>query len=155
MRNLRLTAIALGVLAMTHGAIALTGTPPGTGPALVDGLWLQGLSSGTNNTYVSGIKAAGTTQATATQLAAGIYFTEIDTVPASSGVALPEAVAGTELLISNTTSTTIVLYPAIANNGLTAAQDTINGSTSLSVTGVSGGTVSDCFSAKNGVWMCK
>ena len=131
------------------------GTPPGTGPQLVDGLWLQGLAGGQNNTYQAGIVAAGTTQATAAPLPSGIELVEIDTVPASSGVRLPSAIAGTELSVFNSTGTTLLFYPSILNNPVTGVQDTINGATSFSVTGVGGGTTSWFACAKNGVWSAK
>lgn len=138
-------------------AIAGTGNPPvpATGPGLVDGAWLNGLAGGQNESFQSGITAAGTTQATATQLSSGIALMEVDTVPASSGVALPQCLKGTELSIFNSTSTTLIYYPAKANNPVTAAQDTINGGTSLSVTGASGGVVSFFMCAKDGVWGAK
>lgn len=149
-------------VATTVAAFAASGTPPtpATGFGTVDGTWLNGLAGGQNESYVSGIKAAGTTQATCTTLAAGIAVIEIDTVPASSGVCLPPALQGTEFSVFNSTGTTIVYYPSIANNQAVspAAQDTINGGTSFSVTGVSGpptGTVTFFMCAKNGVWAAK
>jgi hypothetical protein len=131
------------------------GTPPGNGPQLIDGTWVNGLAGGRNETYQSGISAAGSTQATATQLPSGISLIEIDTVPGSSGAALPFCYPGSEFSIFNSTSTTIVFYPNVLNNPLTAAQDTINGSSSLSVSGVSGGTVSWFSCAKAGKWAAK
>jgi hypothetical protein len=149
-----LFVIAAGV------AFAATGTPPlpGSTFALPDSNWLNGLAGGGNETFVSGIKAAGTTQATATQLPAGIAIIEIDTVPGSSGVNLPPAIAGTEFTVFNSTGTTILFYPSVANNPITATQDTINAGTSFSVTGVSGpptGTLTFFACAKNGIWAAK
>lgn len=145
------------IAALVSSAVAVVGTPPltGSGFGLQDSLWLNGLAGGQNETYQAGITAAGTTQATATQLPAGIAVIEIDTVPASSGVTMPPAFAGTEIQVFNSTATTIKFYPSVANNPITAAQDTINGGTSLSVTGASGGTVSAFMCAKNGVWAAK
>src|SRR5258707_10331172 len=82
-------AIGAFVAAAIGAALAVVGTPPGTGPQLVDGAWLNGLAGGSNYTFQSGIAAAGTTQATATQLPAGIYFVEVDTVPSGAGVNFP------------------------------------------------------------------
>lgn len=136
-------------------AIAATGNAPIPGFQTPDGTWLLGVASGGNESYVSGVKAAGTTQATATQLPAAIALIEIDTVGASSGVNLPPALKGTEISVFNSTSTTLLYYPAVANNPVTAAQDTINGATSLSVSGTSGGTTSYFMCAKDGVWGAK
>lgn len=128
-----LLAISLA-FALAGSAFAYTvGTPPTQGPQLVDGTWLNGLAGGYNYSFQSGISAAGTTQATATPLPTGIYLLEIDTVPASSGVALPPCLPGTQLQIYNATGTTVTIYPAVANNPLTAAQDTINSATSITL----------------------
>lgn len=143
------------MVAAVGTAFAVIGTPPIAGPGLIDGIWLNALAAGQNETYQAGITAAGTTQATATQLPAGLALIEIDTVPASSGVNLPPAFAGTEIQVFNSTGTTIKFYPTVANNPITAAQDTINGATFLQVTGVGGGTVSAFMCAKNGVWAAK
>ena len=147
-----LFATFAALLAGGIAALAATGTPPGTGPQLVDGVWLNGLAGGVNNAYVSGITAAGTTQATCTPLAAGYYLNEADTVASSTGLCLPFAYAGTDMLFYNNGAQTVTIYPSIANNPLTAAQDTINNTTSVSVTSHS----SEAFSsAKNGVWFAK
>jgi hypothetical protein len=145
------TIIAGGVTA----ALAV-GTPPtpATGPGLVDGTWLNGLAGGQNATFVSGLTATGTTQATALQLSAGIQLIEIDTVAASTGVALPACVAGTELSIYNNGASTLTVYPQIANNALTAAQDTINNATSFSG-GIATHVIVWFACAKNGVWAAK
>jgi hypothetical protein len=131
------------------------GTPPGTGPALVDGVWLAGLAGGQNETYQSGISAAGSTQAGATQLPAGIALIEVDTASANQGLALPEAVAGTELSVYVSVNATVKFYPSVPNNALTGAQDTINGATSITVTGAAAGTVTWFSCAKNGAWSAK
>lgn len=146
-------------VATTVAAFAASGTPPtpATGFGTVDGTWLNGLAGGQNESYVSGIKAAGTTQATCTSLPAGIALIEIDTVGASSGVCLPTCLQGTELSTFNSINQTLTFYPAIANNQALspAAQDTINGGTSFSSTGASGGVVNFFMCAKNGVWGAK
>jgi hypothetical protein len=153
----KLLGLFVGLFVIASGVVFAAGNPPtpSNGPGLVDGAWLNGLAGGQNESYVSGIKAAGTTQATCTPLPASIAIIEIDTVPASSGVCLPSALQGTEFTVFNSTGTTLLYYPAVANNPVTAAQDTINGGTSFSVTGVSGGAVSVFVSAKNGVWGAK
>src|SRR5258707_15266465 len=94
-------AIGAFVAAAVSAAIAVTGTPPGTGPQLVDGAWLNGLAGGNNWSFQSGIAAAGTTQATATQLAGGTYFVEGDTAASGTGVNLPAWLPGGEVLGDN------------------------------------------------------
>lgn len=131
------------------------GIPPGTGPQLVDGVWLQGIANGQNESYQSGISAAGTTQANATQLPSGIALIEVDTASANQGLALPPAFAGTEVGVFVSVNATVKFYPTVPNNPLTGSQDTINGGSSLTVTGAAGGTVTWFACAKNGVWSAK
>lgn len=130
-----------------------TGTPPGNGFQLVDGVWLQGLAGGSNATFQNGLTAAGSSsQAGALQLAAGITLFETDTVSSNTGVALPPAIAGTEISLYNNGSSTLTVYPSIVNNPITSAQDTINNSTS---TTANSHTSLYFFCAKNGVWASK
>lgn len=135
-------------------AHAATGVPPSTGFGLVDGTWLAGLAGGQNQTFQSGFTATGTTQATALQLPAGIAKLQVDTTAASTGVALPPCFAGTEVWLYNNGASTLTIYPSIANNSVTAAQDTINSGTSFS-----GGLATHVLAlfgcAKNGVWGAK
>lgn len=130
----------------------MTGIPPSLGPLLADGAWLQGLANGQNSSYISGIAAAGTTQATATQLPPNFRMIQVDTVPVGSGVALPPAVPGTEILLYISPNQTIIIYPSILNNPLTGTQDTVNNGSSLSVTGASQGAPRVIFCAKLGAW---
>lgn len=118
-------------LALVSSAFAYTvGTPPTQGPQLIDGTWANGVVNGYNYSFQSGISAAGTTQATATVLPAGVFLIEVDTVGGSTGVSLPPCLAGTLLRIFNATSTTLTVYPAVANNPITGIQDTIANTTS-------------------------
>jgi hypothetical protein len=136
------------------GAAFAVGNVPLPGFQSVDGSWLLALAGGQNYSYQYGITAAGTTQATATQLPAGVRLLEIDTAAASTGVALPPCLQGTAVSLYNNGANTLAIYPAIANNPVTAAQDTINSGTSFSggiATHVSG----LFFCAKNGVWAAK
>jgi hypothetical protein len=137
-------------------AFAVTGIQPqsGNSNSLIDGTWLLGLAGQQNELYQSGISAAGTTQATATSLPAGIGLIEIDTVGASSGVRLPSCIAGTEIQAFNSTSTTLAYYPSLANNPVTGVQDTINGTTIFNPT-ISSPTVTAFMCAKNGIWGAK
>ena len=130
----------------------MIGTPPGTGLGLVDGAWLNALAGGLNNTYISGLTAAGTTQANAAQIPSGYYSVEADTVAASTGLNLPPAFAGTDLLFYNNGANTVTIYPAVANNPITGVQDTINNTTSITVAT----HVAQAFTcAKNGIWFSK
>lgn len=139
------------VTAAVGAAFAVTGQVPVNGFAVPDGTWLLGLSGGTNYTYQSGITGAGTTQATATQLPAGIFLLEVDTTAASTGVNLPPCIPGTQAVLYNNGANPLIVYPAVANNPITAAQDTINNGTTLS--GNLASHVSIAFAcAKAGVW---
>src|ERR1035441_9180306 len=77
------------------------GTPPTQGPQLIDGTWAAGIANGNNRSYQSGITAVGSSQATALQLSSGIALMEVDTVAGSTGVALPQCLAGTTTRIYN------------------------------------------------------
>ena len=148
MKKILFAAFA-ALLAGSVMALGVTGTPPGTGFQMVDGAWLNGLAGGVNNAYISGLTAAGTTQATCTPLPAGYYLNEADTVSASTGFCLPFAYAGTDLLFYNNGLQTVTIYPSIANNLITAAQDTINNTTSATINAHTG-TAFTC--AKTGTW---
>jgi len=136
--------------------MAQYGQAPVGGPGLVDGVWLGqgpgtpgGLSGGQNNAYISGLTAAGAAQATATAMADGYKLYEFDTVASSTGAALPTAFAGRELKIYNKGAQTLTVYPAVANNPITAAQDTINNTTSKTIAQYVSVTF---WCAKDGVW---
>ena len=131
-----------------------TGIAPHSGFQTVDGDWLNAIAGGQNASFVSGITAAGTTQATSTPLLPGNTLIEVDTAAASTGVSLPPAIAGTELSIYNNGANTLAVYPAIANNPITGIQDTINNGTSLSG-GMATHTSAYFFCAKNGIWAAK
>lgn len=121
------------------------------GFALHGGAGLTALSNGTGLAFKNGVAASGTTQAGSAQLASFAMFS-IDTVAASSGVALPGAVAGTTIDLYNNGANTLTVYPMIINNPLTGAQDTINNSTSTTLSSHTSGYF---FCAKNGVWCAK
>jgi hypothetical protein len=152
----RLFATLAAVIAAASIAYATVGTPPipSNGFGAVDGTWLNGLAGGVNSLYQYGISAAGTTQATATQLPSGIELQEVDTAAASSGVALPFCYQGTKLALYNNGAQTLTVYPNVTNNPSVtpAAQDTIDNTTSVSVTSH---TAELFFCAKNGVWAAK
>lgn len=125
-------------------------TPVGTFQ-LIDGDFVNGITQGHNMVSQSGVVAAGSSShANSTQLADRIAFFEIDTVTANSGVSLPPALAGVSIFVGNNTATNVIVYPSIANNPATNAQDTFNAAaTSFTVNGNTG-TVFTC--AKSGVW---
>lgn len=154
MRKMLVGAFIGAIVAAAIGnAFAVIGTPPGTGPQLVDGTWLQALAASQNETYQYGFTAAGSSsQATALQLPTGIALMQIDTVASNTGVALPQAVAGTEFSIYNNGLQTLTVYPSITNNLLTGAQDKINNTTSITISAQGSGYFG-C--AKNGVWFEK
>lgn len=143
------------IVAMIGSATAIIGTPPGTGPGLVDGAWLNGLAAGHNRTAQASLTAAGTTQATSTQLAAQVALYQVQTTnQPSAGVALPAAVAsGIEAKIFNSTQLSVTVYPSILNNAVTAAQDTINNTTSFAT--ISPSNTVSCFVVRAGQWGCK
>lgn len=152
LRTIKNAIIGAIVFAMTGFAVAAVGTLPGTGPSLIDGAWLNGLAGGLNYSYQYGITAAGTTQATATQLPSGIALLEVDTTAASTGAALPPCFQGTSLSLYNNGASTLTVYPNVVNNPITAAQDTINNTTSVTIAT----HIVNIFScAKNGVWSSK
>lgn len=143
------------VCAAVGAAFAVVGTPPlpSNGFGAVDGAWLNGLAGGTNYTFQSGIVAAGTNQATGTQLPAGIFLIEVDTTASGTGVNLPPCIPGTQAVLYNNGATTLAVYPTVPNNPLTAAQDTINNATSLGAGSGLASHVSIAFAcAKAGNW---
>lgn len=119
------------ITAAVASAFAVTGNVPQPGFQAIDGTWLLGLSGGTNYTYQYGITAAGTSQTTATPLPANIYMVETDTVGSGTGVNLPTCIPGSQLILYNNGASTLAVFPAVANNPATGAQDTIGGFTSL------------------------
>lgn len=142
------------IATMVSAAFAAIGTPPQSGFQLVDGDWLNALAGGHNRVYQTGFTAVGTTQATALQLPTRTALMEVDTAAASTGVALPPALKGVEIALYNNGAQTLTVYPSIANNPVTAAQDTINNGTSLSG-GMATHTAAIFFCAKDGVWAAK
>jgi hypothetical protein len=130
-RDMAVGAIITFAAIFSAASLAVVGTPPDLGFALIDGEWLRGLANGQNSSYRSGITAAGTTQATGTTLPGAFAFISVDTAANLAGVNLPPCVPGTEIALYNSTANTLVIYPAIANNTLTGIQDTINATTSI------------------------
>ena len=150
-RDMFLGAIVAAAVGSVTAAI---GTPPlpGIGPSLIDGQWLLGLAGGTNYTFQNGLTAAGTNQATALQLSAGINMFEIDTVAAGTGIALPQCIAGTNFDIRNAGAQTLSIYGSATVNPLTAANDTINNTAGSTAYTITTNTNATFFCAKNGSW---
>lgn len=147
------TLMGAVVAASIATAFATVGQAPlSTGPGLIDGTWLNGLAGGTNNLAQSGITAAGTNQATAFQLPAQVAMLEVDTAASSTGVALPQCVAGTRLWLRNAGASTLSIYGNATQNSLTAANDTINGTAGSSAYTILTNTNAVFFCAKNGAW---
>lgn len=137
------------VLALSGMAYAAQGTKPQQGYELMEGRYILGIAGGVNYSYQSGIAAAGTTQATSTPIAANIRLIEVDTAVTGAGISLPPAIAGTAVSIYNNGAGTMTVYPAIANNPTTGAQDTIDNTTSTTIGTHAHGFF---FAAKNGNW---
>jgi hypothetical protein len=156
LRTVRDILIGAFIAAMVTSAFAVFGRAPlqYADEAPIDQKWLYGLSGGYNYTFQNAISAAGTTQATATVLPNEVYLMEVDTASGSAtGVALPPCVpnstGGQQIVLYNNTSTGLTVYPAVANNPVTNSQDTINNSTTLSL---SGHTQTAFACIKSGVW---
>ena len=151
----KLASIIVGLaLTMPLPAFATTGEPPQQGYELPQGRWLLGVAGGVNFSYQYGITATGTTQATSTQLPAGQFLLEVDTSTVSTGlgVALPPCMQGTALSLNNNTANTITVYPSIANNPKTAAQDVIDVGSQATSTTITTYASKIFACAKNGVW---
>jgi hypothetical protein len=126
------------------------GITPTTGFQPVDNDWLNGISGGHNLSFKNGISAAGTNQATSTQLPDRVAVLEIDTSSSSQGVAMPPALAGVRVFVGNNTSNNVTVFPSIANNSATSAQDTFNAAATSYTLNANTGNTFTC--GKNGVW---
>lgn len=144
------------IAAAVSTAFAVVGTPPGTGPGLADGVWLNGLAGGLNQSFQSGITAkASGTQSTCTNLVPGIYLNQVDTVASGSdSICLPFAVAGTNVQVRNNGAQTMAIFAQSGTNTLTASTDTINNAANTASYTVVAQNSADCFTAKNGSWSC-
>lgn len=120
---------------ITVGSVNATGTVSGgilsggsatiTGNGNVGNLYSSGLANATGNIFSNAnvianvyfvssvanlVAAAGTTQATGTQLGNAINL--ITTVPASTGVVLPAAIIGLRIVVRNAGANALNVYPA-------------------------------------------
>lgn len=145
--------LALAILALVGCASGVhAGGPLQNGSyATIDQGWLYGLASGNNLTTMAGVAAAGSNQATATQLTPNVALYMIES--GTGGFNLPACIAGTSLWVYNKSGATLTAYPAVANNPVTGAQDTINGATSVGSFSTATATFYGC--PKNGAWFAK
>jgi hypothetical protein len=147
-----------GVLSVTGNAnignLGIAGIITVNGNANVGNLGTSGNITGgnvTSNNYVivstsNSITAAGTTQSDATQLTKSINI--VTTVPASSGVKLPSAEAGMRIIVRNSTSTALNVYPntgAAIEPALANAAYTLNATTSMEFFCSTGGASGQWF----------
>jgi len=88
------------------------GTAPSRGFGLQDGAWLLGLAGGQNRSYINSLTAtAGGTKAAGYQIPAGVALVQFDTVATNGDSALlPEAKAGSVVMVSNAGAATLALY---------------------------------------------
>ncbi len=125
---------------------------PNGDEALIDQKWLWGLSGGRNLIYQYGLSSTGTNQTTATALPNTVELISVDLAGSGQGVRLPTCLQGTRAMLYNNGASTLTVYPALPNNPITAAQDTINNTTSVTM---ATHTAEIFFCAKNGVWAAK
>jgi len=129
-----------GVFTTIAGALTTAAQPNVTSVGTLTSLGVSGNTTSNNissNNYVivsanSSITAAGTVQSDATQLASSINV--VTTVPAGSGVKLPVAEAGMRIIVRNSTSTALNVYPntgAAIAPALANAPYTLNATTSM------------------------
>jgi hypothetical protein len=140
--------------ATTAGTVTTNAQPNITSVGTLTSLGVSGNTTSNNissNNYVivsanSSITAAGTTQGDATQLASSINV--VTTVPASSGVKLPTAEAGMRIIVRNSTSTALNVYPntgAAIEPALANAPYTLNATTSMEFFCSTGGASGQWF----------
>lgn len=123
-----------------------TSPVPGGGFALIDQLWLNGLSGGSNRRYVNSVTAhAGGTKAAAYQLPANVAAIEVDTVASDNdSVLLPQAKAGTVIAVFNAGAHTLGIYGK--------GTDTINSVATATQYSLATTVSALFFCAKDGAW---
>lgn len=155
---IRLSALiaALVIAAFTglYAVAGTVGTPPGTGFALQDGNWLNGLAGGQNHTFTNGLTAhAGGTQAAGLQLPANTFLIEIDTVATTSdSVLLPFCIAPQVMIIINSGANTMNVYASPNTNAATATTDTIDGNSNATAFTIATKVTNLFKCAKSGNW---
>lgn len=146
------TVIGFSIAAVSAWAVTGKAPPANGGFRMMDSAFILGISQNINNTFTNGLTGAGTTQATATVIPPSMSLVEFDTVASSTGFSLPFALPGVVIDIYNNGAQTATIYPSVANNPVSAAQDTINNGTSATL---ATHVQLHCMSAKAGVWGCQ
>ena len=120
--------------------------PQGSGPALQDGQWLNGLAGGGNNSYTNALVAhSGGTKAAALQIAASIKIVFFGTVAADHDSALlPAAKTRSMVLVYNGGASILDLYGK--------GTDTINGVATATAYSLNANTSALFFCGKDGQW---
>jgi hypothetical protein len=120
--------------------------PQGSGPALQDGQWLNGLANGYNRSYINGLTAhAGGTKAAALQIPAAVALVQFDTVTTNGDSALlPQALAGSEVTVISSGAATMSVYGKGA--------DTINNAATATAFSMATNTTARFVCAKDGQW---
>lgn len=137
------------------------GRPPqqGQGIGMPDFVWLNGLAGGNNlwTQSVSALNAA--SQATAPVIGApnaqGIEATliSVDASVANGSLQLPQAIAGKEIAILNTTANAVNVYANINVNKATGALDVVQGVPNANLINLAASPATlFFFCPKNGVW---
>jgi hypothetical protein len=154
------TAVITASGNITGGNIVTGGVISATGNANIGNIGTAGLvlatgnitgGNVTTNNYVivsaaNSISAAGTVQSNATQLTTSINV--VTTVGAGSGVKLPAAEAGMRIIVRNSTSTVLNVYPntgAAIEPALANAAYTLNATTSMEFFCSTGGASGQWF----------
>ncbi len=138
---------AAALLASVVTSYAIIGTPPGTGFALPDGNWLNGLANGHNRSAQYGITAhAGGTKAAAFQLPAQVAQLQVDTVASTSDSVLlpPCGASGIEIVIANAGANTLSIYGK--------GTDTINAAATANNYDLTTNTNAVFWCVKSGLW---
>jgi hypothetical protein len=136
-------------MATTYNTPFIQRPDPGFRLADARGMWDAIVSANAVSTAY-GIAAAGTTQATATQLTS--VLNEVDTTAASTGVNLPSSKG----LRSTNYNFAVIFNNGASNLTVYAAQgtsDTINGVAGATGISISPGSSNVFYSAKPGVWV--
>lgn len=124
----------------------MIGNAPNNGFGMPDGLWLNGLANGTNRSFANGIVAhAGGGKDDAFQIPASKSMVSIDTVAtAGDSLLLPQAVAGTWLMVRNAGVESANLYGKDTNQ--------INGAATANAYALASNVSALFFCAVDGQW---
>ena len=120
--------------------------PLGSGPALQDGQWLNGLANGQNRSFTNGLTAhAGGGKASAYQIPAAVAIIGFATVATTGDSALlPQAKTGTVVMVRNAGANSMNLYAK--------GTDKINGVASATAYALAADTSALFFCALDAAW---